>query len=214
MLKYQLHLFSYYDIRLDISCESPADFHSLNFLVLLSRNEGKCHKVCCLLQPGYHLNFACWVIFPSFVVVCWLFSKLTFFFQKISFRNTIRVSNRLDPDQDRHYIGPDLDPYCLQRLSADVILGNHLQQTTFSGAFFLCALRDNLWIFRFWIFQVFKTSYTTEIWLTAKYAHLHVGSAVNSEFSHQQWPCRFDWRQTHTWFAHAKQATCLFHWLS
>ena len=32
-----------------------------------------------------------------------------------SFRNTIRVSNGLDPDQDRHSVGPDLDPNCLQR---------------------------------------------------------------------------------------------------
>ena len=34
------------------------------------------------------------------------FSKLTF--SKQSFRNTIRVSNGLDPDQDRHFVGPDL----------------------------------------------------------------------------------------------------------
>ena len=31
---------------------------------------------------------------------------------------TIRVSNGLDPDQDRRFVGPDLDPNCLQRLSA------------------------------------------------------------------------------------------------
>ena len=29
------------------------------------------------------------------------------------------MSNSLDPDQDRHFVGPDLDPNCLQRLSAD-----------------------------------------------------------------------------------------------
>ena len=28
-------------------------------------------------------------------------------------------SNSLDPDQARHYVGPDLGPNCLQRLSAD-----------------------------------------------------------------------------------------------
>ena len=27
------------------------------------------------------------------------------------------VSNGLDPDQDRHFVSPDLDPNCLQRLS-------------------------------------------------------------------------------------------------
>ena len=31
----------------------------------------------------------------------------------------IRVSYILEPDQDRHSIGPDLDPNCFQRLSAD-----------------------------------------------------------------------------------------------
>ena len=30
----------------------------------------------------------------------------------------MRVSYGLDPDQDRHSVGPDLDPNCLQRLSA------------------------------------------------------------------------------------------------
>ena len=45
------------------------------------------------------------------------FSKLTF--SKNSFRNTIRVSNSLDPDQDLHSVGPDLGPNCLQRLLAD-----------------------------------------------------------------------------------------------
>ena len=29
------------------------------------------------------------------------------------------MSNSLDPDQDRHSVGPDLNPNCLQRLSAD-----------------------------------------------------------------------------------------------
>ena len=38
-------------------------------------------------------------------------------FSKYSFKNTIRVSNSLDQDQDRHSVGPDLDPNCLQRLS-------------------------------------------------------------------------------------------------
>ena len=29
------------------------------------------------------------------------------------------MSNGLDPDQDRHSVGPVLGPNCLQRLSAD-----------------------------------------------------------------------------------------------
>ena len=62
--------------------------------------------------------FACWVIFHDFL------SSADFYiqnlsFRKISFRNTIRVSNRLDPDQAQRNVGPDLGPNCLQRLSAD-----------------------------------------------------------------------------------------------
>ena len=37
----------------------------------------------------------------------------------LDFFNTIRVSISLDPDQARHFVGPDLGPNCLQRLSAD-----------------------------------------------------------------------------------------------
>ena len=29
------------------------------------------------------------------------------------------MSNRLDPDQARHFVGPDLGPNCLQKLSED-----------------------------------------------------------------------------------------------
>ena len=29
------------------------------------------------------------------------------------------MSSSLDPDQDRHIVGPDLGPNCLQKLSAD-----------------------------------------------------------------------------------------------
>ena len=45
------------------------------------------------------------------------FSKINF--SKNSFRDTIRVSNGLDLDWDWHSVGPDLDPNCLQSLSAD-----------------------------------------------------------------------------------------------
>ena len=31
----------------------------------------------------------------------------------------VRVSNNLDPDQAQHFVGPDLGPNCLLRLSAD-----------------------------------------------------------------------------------------------
>ena len=35
------------------------------------------------------------------------------------FQDAIRVSNSLYPDQARPFVGPDLGPNCLQRLSAD-----------------------------------------------------------------------------------------------
>ena len=56
-------------------------------------------------------NFSC------FFVIRWLFSKSTF--SKNSFRDIIRVSNSLDPDQDRHSVGPGLGPNCLERFVAD-----------------------------------------------------------------------------------------------
>ena len=40
-------------------------------------------------------------------------------FRKNSFRNNIKASNSLYPDQTQHFVRPDLGPNCLQRLSAD-----------------------------------------------------------------------------------------------
>ena len=42
--------------------------------------------------------FACWAFFHALVVVCSLFSKLTF--SRNSFRNAIRVSNSLNPEHE------------------------------------------------------------------------------------------------------------------
>ena len=44
------------------------------------------------------------------------FSKSTF---SKKFRHTIRVSNGVDPDQARRFVGLDLSPNCLQKLSAN-----------------------------------------------------------------------------------------------
>ena len=46
------------------------------------------------------------------------YAVCVFFISKSTF-DTIRVSNNLDPDQARHFVRPDLGPYCLQRLSTD-----------------------------------------------------------------------------------------------
>ena len=56
-------------------------------------------------------NFSC--------LCCHLLTFLKPTFSQNSLRNIIRVSNGLDPDQDRCFVGPDLGPNYLQRLSAD-----------------------------------------------------------------------------------------------
>ena len=53
------------------------------------------------------------------VVVCfdmYIFAVVFICIQR-KFRNIIRVSNRLDPDQARRFVGPDLGPTCLQMLN-------------------------------------------------------------------------------------------------
>ena len=55
-----------------------------------------------------HSSFAC------VYIICHFFQNN---FLTVSFRNTIRVSNSLDPDQVRQNAGPVLGPTCLQRFS-------------------------------------------------------------------------------------------------
>ena len=59
----------------------------------------------------------CLLSFHVFLSSADIFQNLLFL--KNSFRDTIRLSNSLDSDQARHYVGPDLGPNCLQKLSAD-----------------------------------------------------------------------------------------------
>ena len=47
-------------------------------------------------------NFSCALLFADF------FFKIKSSFSGNSLRNTIRVSNNLDPDQTRHFVGSDL----------------------------------------------------------------------------------------------------------
>ena len=55
-------------------------------------------------------NFSC--------VCCHLLTFIELNFPKKYFRNTIRVSKSLDPDQEGRSVVPDLGPNCLQRLLA------------------------------------------------------------------------------------------------
>ena len=70
------------------------------------------------------------IILFGFLTLCKLenfscfFSHLLTFFSNLTlsenyFRNTISVSNSLNPDQARQHVGPDLDENHVQRLSAD-----------------------------------------------------------------------------------------------
>ena len=62
------------------------------------------------------LTLACWVILHAFVVHGCFF-KITFFSKNLHSRNTIRVSESLDPDQAQRFVRPDLGP----KLSAKII---------------------------------------------------------------------------------------------
>ena len=62
------------------------------------------HKTKTKVLTTYLINSLHWVIFQI------LFSSI------ITFKNTIRVSNSLDPDQARQNVGPNLDPNYLQWL--------------------------------------------------------------------------------------------------
>ena len=76
---------------------------------------------------------------------------LTLTFSKNSFRNTIRVSNDLDPDQDRFSVGPDLGPNhlhlrfhrmsCNYGLNIDILSADLLlfSQTTSLHMQFVCS---------------------------------------------------------------------------
>ena len=90
-----------------VSPTSTFDRASLNSALTLSSSHG--------LPVSINQVFAYRVI-SCFCCRLLTFSKLTF--SKNSFKNTFKVSNSLDPDQDRHPVGPDLDSNCLQRLSA------------------------------------------------------------------------------------------------
>ena len=54
----------------------------------------------------------------------------------LDFFTTIRVSNSLDPDQARHFVGPGLGQNCLQRLSADIV-GKELNSKQLVDTFWL-----------------------------------------------------------------------------
>ena len=60
-----------------------------------------------------NVDSAYWIILHAFLL------SADFIQNQLFQKNTFRVSNSLDPGQARHFVGPDLGPNCLQRLSAD-----------------------------------------------------------------------------------------------
>ena len=62
------------------------------------------------------------------------FLSSAIFFKNQLFRKILSeipsVSQSLDPDQAQHFVGPDLGPNCLQRLSADDISGQGVKLNT------------------------------------------------------------------------------------
>ena len=65
-----------------------------------------------LCMLGNCVCFFCRLVFFSS-------QKLTFSIK--SFRSSIGVPKNLDPDRARHFVGPDLVPNCLQRLTTEAI---------------------------------------------------------------------------------------------
>ena len=73
-------------------------------------------------------------------IACWVMFMLLLSSADNNFRNTIRLVNGLDPDQNRCNVGPDLGLKCLQRILADdkksllvlsgATINNDLQQCT------------------------------------------------------------------------------------
>ena len=59
------------------------------------------------------------------------------------FRNTYSVSNGLDSDQDRRYVGLDLGPNCLQSLPADDNNSRRCSRERVKGIFVISAMFES-----------------------------------------------------------------------
>ena len=96
----------YFGRQFTCKCHALFSWTFLKKLSLLSAAVVTGTLILCMLG-----NFACFF--------CCLIFFLNQLFPEKTFRNTIKVSNSLDPDQAWHFVRSDLDPNCLQRLSAD-----------------------------------------------------------------------------------------------
>ena len=58
------------------------------------------------------------------------------------------MSKSLDPDQAGHFVSPDLDPNCLQRLLADNTCMQRHEFTISLSMFNECEARVKIWMFQ------------------------------------------------------------------
>ena len=65
--------------------------------------------------------FAYWIILHP---VCHLLIFFKVNFIENTFRNNIRFSNSLDPDQAKNFVGPDLGPNCFKAYQQATLVGN------------------------------------------------------------------------------------------
>ena len=63
---------------------------------------------------NFHPCLTHFILGHFFMFFCRLLIFFKSSFSKNSYKNTIRVSNSLGPDQAQHFVGPDLGPNCLQ----------------------------------------------------------------------------------------------------
>ena len=83
----------------------------------------------CILIRIWVFKYCFYYSFRLLILLCHIYSlDACFFF------NTIRVSNSLDLDQAPHFVGPDLDPNCLQRQQKSPLVSEELNTKQLFGS--------------------------------------------------------------------------------
>ena len=108
----QLHTYCFSYILYFVYVRSKSPGESMEAYLSLHCSSMDQNLMRWLIKISLYQLFACWLIFHTFAVVCRVFFIINFF-KKKTFRNTTRVSNCLDPDQDRQNVGADLGSNCL-----------------------------------------------------------------------------------------------------
>ena len=94
-------------------CRVATNLHVSNWLKVQSRRfNNYIFAKKCIFISFWIFQYYFYYSFTSYY--CAIFFSLD-----AGFFNTIKVSNSLDTDQAQHFVGPELYPNCLQRLSTD-----------------------------------------------------------------------------------------------